>query len=341
MVEEKTLVKKTIEQTQDIACFVLRVSDKTQRKPWVMLDLLGKPVFEWVTKICPSLPVTLECFPESKTLSVIKPYLKNREYTLVLFGDTPLLSKQTVLRAIKHLEDDGLNVCALPRGYVFRTEYIRRVDDVYAPQVYGENNEEYLCVDSNQNFMTIKEILRDKIFNFHEDNGVEFIDRKSTYVDSDVRIGGGVIVEPNTLISGKTEIYENAKIGFGSVIKSSKIGAGSEICGSEVISSVIKENVKIKGGAHITEKTFVGANSIVSENVVLVSASIANNVNIGANSYLVNAKVYNDASVGANSTLVGTGDNPVRIKEGEKLSLCSIIENKKNSNENNIFTDED
>ena len=341
MVEEKTLVKKTIEQTQDIACFVLLVTNNSQRKPWFMLDLLGKPVFEWVTKICPSLPVTLECFSESKPLSVIKPYLKNREYTLVLFGDTPLLSKQTVLKAIKHLEDEGLNVCALPRGYVFRTEYIRRVDDVYAPQVYGENNEEYLSVNSSENFMTVKDVLREKIFNFHEDNGVEFIDKKTTYIDSDVRIGSGVVVSASTLLCGKTEIYENAKIGFGTIIKSSKIGAGSEICGSEVVSSVVKENVKIKRGAHIIEKTFVGANSIVGENAVLVSASVANNVNIGANSYLVNARVYNDASVGANSTLVGTVDNPVRIKEGEKLSLCSIIENKKNSNENNIFTDED
>ena len=315
--ERKILVKE--ETYQNIACFVLLEGDKRENKPWFLFDLLGKPVFEWVSCVCPSQPTTIECKQGANVLSVIKPFLKDREFTLVLYGDTPLLTKNNVINALNFMINENLNVCALPRGFIFKTDYIKRIDDIYATQSYNSCAEEYLMINSVETLNQAKKNLQDKIFDFHEKNGVEFIDKNLTLVEGDVRIAGGAVIYPFVSLSGKTQIFSGAVIGSFSRIESSKIEENVLISGAKIYNSTVKENSTVKDGAIIDSGSFVGANSHIGAMTKVINASIAPNVKILDGATVKNAKVYSAVKICEDALVLGSEENPVRVSEGDVI----------------------
>ena len=51
------------------------------------LQILGQPMFTWVTRACPAIPVTIEVNENVNPLEVIRPYLKDAEYTVEFLLD--------------------------------------------------------------------------------------------------------------------------------------------------------------------------------------------------------------------------------------------------------------
>lgn len=331
MVETEKKFELKQEYKDNLACFVLLEDEKQEKKPWFLYDLLGKPVFGWVTSICPSFPVTIECKPDANVLNVIKPFLKDKELTLVLYGDTPLITKETIVNALDVMESENLNVYGLKRGFIFRTEYIKHVDEIYATQTYKLNEEEFIKIDSQETLNEVKSILKNKILSFHEKNGVEFIDKTLSYVECDVRIGGGAVIYPFVSLIGKSQIYKDAVIGNGSVIENSKIESGVIVSGAKIYNSTIKENSSVKESAIIDMDSFVGANSHIGADVVLSNSSVAPNVTIGDGAIIKNAKVYSSVKIGEKALVLGSEEDPVRIGEGEEILPQAFVNNGKKS----------
>lgn len=311
----------------DLACFVLLANNNINPngKPFYSLDLLGKPTFEWVTRVCPTRPITLECENDDNPLQVIKPYLREREYTLVLFGDTPLLTRQNINNILDFVASKGLNVCKLSRGYVFKTDYIKRVDEIFAPQTYYFNEEEFQVASNLFEFAKISRILQDRIVRFHQSRGVEFTNPKQVYIESDVAIGAGTKIEPNVYLSGETEIGANATICEGCKIVSSKIGNSSQILCAKIYNSVIKENCQIGDFVVIDGGSFIGAGSFVGASCVIDASSLSQNVKIGANSNLKFARIYRDAKVGNSCCISGEQEQLARILHGSTLGDFCLV----------------
>ena len=76
-----------------------------------------------------------------------------------------------------------------------------------------ENNYEVLGINTRQDLSKANQILfqlnNEKLMK----NGVTILDPKSTFIDSTVQIGSDTIIEPFTIIKGKTEIGSNCHIG--------------------------------------------------------------------------------------------------------------------------------
>ena len=70
-----------------------------------------------------------------------------------------------------------------------------------------------------------------------EDDGVNFVDIYSAYIDEDVVIEKGATIAQNVTISGKSIIRAGAYIGQSSVLKDAEVGSGSTVEASYIYES--------------------------------------------------------------------------------------------------------
>ena len=323
MVETQTQLIKNDELLNNVACFVL-LENSNERQPFFVCDLLGKPVFEWVTQACPTIPVTIECGSNDSVVEIIRPYLKSAEFTLVLYGDTPLLSKLTINNILEYISREDINVCTLERGYVFRTDYIRRVEDIYGAVKYPYFSDEFKQMNSLEVLDQTRQMLKERILNFHINNGVTILDKSLSYIEGDVGIAEGVVIEPYVRLGGQTQVFENVKISSGANIVSSKIGANSNIGKAVIINSTIKENCRIEDGANISDGSFIGSSSIIGKNSIIENSSIAPGGQINMFSSVISAKIYPGAVVGSYSLVAGDKECPIRVAQNEIVEPYQI-----------------
>lgn len=101
LIETEVLSKKLalIEDDSDVQAIILLYKNPNFTgilKPYE-LQICGKKMWEWVELACSGYSIkTVACTPETDVLSLIKPLLTNKKYTLVLYSDTPLLTNSTI-----------------------------------------------------------------------------------------------------------------------------------------------------------------------------------------------------------------------------------------------------
>lgn len=233
----------------DVAVVILKINNpslQTKRNTYD-LELFGKSLLEWVKLAFGSCPtVEVCCDMNTDVLSAIKPHLGGKKYTAVFYADTPLLQRRTFLNILDWVQTKRMNVCKLERGFVFVTEYAKTAEKIYAitePHDFGK--EDFLTVFNMAMLENAGQILKQRILNYHKQNGVMFIDEKTTFIDADVTIGKDVVIYPNNIIQGATIIEDNCVIQPFSNIVSSKIGNNSCIISSYIEKSEIAPNSKI------------------------------------------------------------------------------------------------
>lgn len=189
-------------------------------------------------------------------------------------------------------------------------------------------------------------ILKNRINEYHMRNGVTIIDPNNTYIDTDVEIGQDTIIQPGTILSGRTKIGSNCVIGPNSEVKNCVIGSETVIRQSVAHDSEIGSNVNIGPFAHIrpqseihdevkignfveTKKTVFGKGSKASHLSYIGDAEVGSNVNIGCGSITVNydgkhkylTKIEDNVFIGCNSNLVA----PVTVGTGAYVAAGSTI----------------
>ena len=205
------------------------------------VKLLGKSMLDWVKSACTKEPKVKKVCGEIDVVSEIKDLLDESEWTIVLFSDTPLLTNDTVERSFNFAENSGLNVCMLKRGYIFKTDYVKRIEGIYGVEVCEINSDEFMVVDDFVKVGKAVAVLKNRVLDFHSRNGVFIVDRNSTYIDSEVSIGSGTIVYPGNYIYGSSEIGEDVQLFSGNRILNSIIANSAKIECSNISSSVIGE----------------------------------------------------------------------------------------------------
>lgn len=262
------------------------------------IEILGRPMQDWVKNACPVTPATITAEEEHNIAQIIKPVLTDAEYTVVLYSDTPLITTATINEALDLTKSKGLNVCKLTRGYVFKTEYIKRVDEVYSPETYYFDEEDFITALNFKQLSIITEILRNRILSFHMKNGVNIVDMSATYIDSDVTIGKNVRIEPNNQIKGCTELGEGVILNSGNVINNSKICDGATVTSSYITESVIGGNSKIGPFANIRPESIIGENCRIGDYVEIKKSHIGKNTKVAHLSYVGDAAVGENCNIG-------------------------------------------
>ncbi len=209
------------------------------------------------------------------------------------------------------------------------------------------NETELTGINTRHELYKAVHYLRDKILNKFFNEGVSFIDSKSTFIHPDVKIGMDTVIYPNVYIEGNTTIGNNCIILPGARITDSMIGNNVVIKDYTVIeSSTISDKAAVGPFAHVRlgsligrsvkignfveiKKSTIGEGTKASHLSYLGDAEIGKNVNIGAGTITCNydgkkkhkTTIEDDVFVGSNTQLIA----PVRVGKGAYIGAGSTI----------------
>ena len=331
--------------------------------------------------------------------------------TIVLCGDTPLITSETMEALLGYHEEQGAKATVLtakatdPTGYgrIVRddsgaverivehkdaTQEEREITEIntgtycfdntllfsalkhvgnsnvqgeyYLPdviEILQKNNDliaafqttsfdETLGVNDRVALASAEKVMKKRINEDHMRKGVTIIDPENTYIGPDVTIGTDTVIEPGSILKGKTTIGAQCQIGPHTEIVDSYVGNETTITQSVVKKSEVGNLVKIGPFAHIrplsqlsdevkvgnfveVKKSSFGKGSKASHLSYIGDAEVGNDVNLGCGSITVNydgvkkhlTKVEDGAFIGCNSNLIA----PVTIGKNAYVAAGSTI----------------
>lgn len=183
-------------------------------------------------------------------------------------------------------------------------------------QILGVNSRRQLC--------ELQKILNEKIINFHLDNGVTFIDPKSSYVEKNVKISKDTIIFPGVYLEGNTVIGENVIIRGNARIVDSTIGDNVEIESSLIESSIVSNGVKIGPFSHLRPNSNIGDNCKIGNFVEIKNSSLGKGTKASHLAYVGDADVGKNVNIGCGAIFVNyDGKNKFRTIVGDNAFIGS------------------
>lgn len=178
------------------------------------------------------------------------------------------------------------------------------------------------------------------------EEGVEFLDIYSAFIDDSVVIERGAVICNNVTLKGKTVVKSGARIGQSSVIVDSVIGEGSEIKTSYILGSEIGNNTDVGPFAYIRPGSRIGEGCHIGDFVEIKNstfgdgsksahltyvgdADIGKRVNLGCGIVFVNydghkkyrSTIGDDAFIGCNTNII----SPVNVGEGAYVAAATTV----------------
>lgn len=187
--------------------------------------------------------------------------------------------------------------------------------------------------------------LKEIIYN-HKKNGVVFIDEKTAYIEENVEIGEGTVIEPCVYLKGNTKIGKNCFIGFSTEIEDAIVKDNVTIKHSVITKSTIGEETTVGPFAYVRPDCVVGKkvkigdfveikNSNIDDGTKLAhltyvgDADVGKNINFGCGTVVVNydgkkkhrTVIEDNAFIGCNTNLV----SPVKVGKHAFTAAGSTI----------------
>jgi len=193
--------------------------------------------------------------------------------------------------------------------------------------------------------MVGKEMGR-RILRKHAVNGVTLMDIDSISIEVDVTIGADTILEPGTLLVGKTTIGSGCKIGPYTRIENSTVGNETTIVTSYVDQAEIGNKVWIGPYAHLRPHAELGDKAKIGNFVEIKKSKIAKGAKVNHLSYIGDAEVGEDTNIGAGTitcnyngytksqTIIGAGAfigsnstlvAPLKIGDNAMITAGSVV----------------
>lgn len=164
-------------------------------------------------------------------------------------------------------------------------------------------------------------------------NGVIFIDKKSVFIDEEVRIESGCIIYPYVQLRGNTQIDTGTVIDSYTIIDDSSIGKNNKIGPNVHIhtNSIIGDNNTIGNFVEIKESK-IGNNNKIKHLSYCGNIEMNDNNNVGCGVVFSNynfktdvkqvTKIDNNVMIGSNSVLVA----PLEIGSNSVIGAGSVID---------------
>jgi bifunctional UDP-N-acetylglucosamine pyrophosphorylase/glucosamine-1-phosphate N-acetyltransferase len=164
--------------------------------------------------------------------------------------------------------------------------------------------EETLGVNAKKELAIAEEIMRLRINRRHMENGVTFIDPKSTYIDADAELENDVLIYPNNVIEGKTIIKKGTILYPNSRISSSVIGENVTVQSSVIIDSSVGNNTTVGPFAYIRPESNIGQNVKIGDFVEVKKSTIGDGTKVSHLTYIGDAEVGGGCNFGCGTITV-------------------------------------
>jgi bifunctional UDP-N-acetylglucosamine pyrophosphorylase / glucosamine-1-phosphate N-acetyltransferase len=208
----------------------------------------------------------------------------------------------------------------------YLTDTVSMLSPVMAVDV--ADYQEILGVNDRQQLAIANDILQTRIKNQWMAAGVTLINPDSITIEDTVEIEPDVIIEPQTHLRGKTTIRTGCRIGPGSLIEDSQLGANVTVLYSVLRQSIVRDQVAIGPYAHLRQQVEVGQNCRVGNFVELKQTQLGDRTNVAHLSYLGNATLGTQVNVGAGTITAnydGVNKHPTVIGDRTKTGANSVL----------------
>ena len=255
-------------EMNDVCAVILKVDNPSflgETKPY-NINMFGKTMLDWVksavfdAKICyASYNFGEDFLPIAKNA-----VLANSKYTIVLFSDAPLFQRKTYLEIMDYFKNRDLNVLKLTRGYVFKTEYLLKIDVLLSPEMQYFEEEDFITCFGYKQVAMVMDVLKNRIITYHQKRGVLVEDPTSTFIDANVQIGAGTVIKPFCEIRGNSVVEKNVSLDSAK-IENSVVLEGTSICKSVISNSFVGKNVKVASNSVIVNNSKIEDEVFVPE----------------------------------------------------------------------------
>lgn len=164
---------------------------------------------------------------------------------------------------------------------------------------------------------------------FVHDKNLKILDKKSVFIDKNVKIGNNVIIYENNRIEGNTVIGDGVIIMPNCYIKNCIIGSGTTLNYSQAEDSKVGENVSVGPFARLRPKSDVRDNAKIGNFVEIKNAVIGEGSKVSHLAYVGDADVGKNCNIGCGVIFVNyNGRTKSRTVVGDNCfigSNCNII----------------
>ncbi|GAC1654354.1 MAG: bifunctional UDP-N-acetylglucosamine diphosphorylase/glucosamine-1-phosphate N-acetyltransferase GlmU [Ktedonobacteraceae bacterium] len=179
--------------------------------------------------------------------------------------------------------------------------------------------DETIGINDRVQLAAAENLLRKRILERHMYAGVSIVDPATTYIDETVSIGMDTVILPGTMITGKTIISGECRIGPNTTIDASTVGERCIVLASALEDAVLEDDVRIgpfshcRSGAYLAhgvrmgnfgevKNSYIGAETDMHHFSYLGDANVGEHVNIAAGTITSNFDGKQK-----HSTTIGTG----------------------------------
>jgi bifunctional UDP-N-acetylglucosamine pyrophosphorylase / glucosamine-1-phosphate N-acetyltransferase len=227
-----------------------------------------------------------------------------------------------LVEALTHVKDDN------KAGEFYLTDVLLHLSPITIVRIADPN--EAIGVKDRVRLATATGLMRRRILEQLMLDGTTIVDPDSTFIDGTVTIGQDTVIEPFSVIKGKTVIGQECRIGPHVHIEDAKIGDRSD-CGPFAKlrpGTEIGEDVHIGSFAELV-RTKVGRGSAVPHVSYLGDTDLGEDANIGAGTITANfdganknrTVIGDGAFVGVDTMLVA----PVKLGKGSRTGAGSVV----------------
>ena len=237
--------------------------------------------------------------------------------------------------------------CSNSQGEYYLTDAVAavRLAGKRADAFAAQDADAALGANDRRGLQKLNEIARRRVLDLM-DEGVDIPCEDGILVDERAVVGRDTCLMPGTIIRGASVVGEDCVIGPGSLIENSTVGNGCVVDNTEILSSVLEDEVKIgpycrvRPGSKLCRKVKIG-NFVEVKNAVLGEgtksahltyigdADVGANVNFGCGVVVVNydgwqkhrTTVGDNVFLGCNTNLVA----PVKVGDNSYTAAGSTV----------------
>lgn len=296
--ETQTEILKSLVEVDGAEIFVLVLLPQLPafgvEKP-LEIEICGRSMIKWIDEVVAGYEhKKVDVKKSDDIMTIVRENASEHKYTVVVYADTPLLTKASIEQAVAFAASFEHKVCKMPRGWVF-TDIKSADENLEAVEIPNLIPEDFIVAYNYPQLALIATHARMRINTKHLRHGVNLVDPHNAYIDADVVIGKGTRVGPGVVIRGESKIGKNCRLTNFVEIKNSNIGDGVKIAHMSYIG-----DAEVGDGCNIgCGVVFCNYNGKVKEKITLGSG-----VFVGSNSNLVAPlTVGENAYIAAGSTI--------------------------------------
>lgn len=187
-----------------------------------------------------------------------------------------------------------------------------------------EDKNEILGINSKVELEKANRIMRERINQYHMENGVIILDSNNTYIEETVKIGKDTVVYPGVVLQGATEIGENCELIGNTRIINCKLEDNIKVESSVLEDSIVESKVTIGPFAHLRPKSHLKEEVHIGNFVEIKKSTLEKGVKAGHLTYLGDATVGEHTNIGAGTiTCNYDGKNKFKTEIGKNAFIGS------------------